>query len=623
MKRKWIWLLSFSIVLMTIIHKPLTAYAEDEEYISGEGVNKALFDVGTSTDAECDEELETLFIDAAPETRVDGYLTYSEAVAYTRSQMVARKSGFQLKFTSTMDFERDGAYEAFLKDVCAETDSPVEGDYLLMHYRNYGYTGSRATKSGLYAYNLTISFKYLSTAAEERALNDEVERILKTLNLSQDNEYQKIKKIYDYITTNVSYDYSAANMLSQIEQLQRDNPNMSTTDINWYYDTMLTRYPNGWSAYGAGVKKKCVCQGYANLFYRLAKEAGLSVRSIRGISFSGGHAWNIVRIGKYYYNVDSTWDSEEDTYSYFLKSTNAFENHTRNSEYSTSQFKSMYPIDPYSFNASNYNPDAYATAVRLSQGKNITLRIGTRRQFSAQLSPAAVTNKKVTWSSSDTHVATVDSNGVVTIKNLGTAVITAKSVNNPTVYATCLVTVTDTGWVDYDGAWSYIVSGKKVTGWKKLNNYWYYFDAYGTMKTGWVKYNGQWYYMLEDGRMKTGWVSYKGDWYYTRADGTMATGWVKVKDYWYYFNDYGIMRTGWIKYNGQWYYLLEDGHMKTGWLQYNGDWYFLTADGSMKTGWYMCVDDWYYFDSDGRMVTGQYTIDSVVYNFTEIGNWVP
>lgn len=623
MKKKWIWLFCVAIIYVMFVFKPQTVYAEEEEYISGEGVNRALFDVGTASDAESDEELETLYVGAGPEVRVDGYLTYSEAVEYMRSQMVARKSGFQLKFAMANDLNMDGVYEAFLKDVCAETDSPVEGDYLLLHYRNYGYTGSRSVKSGVYAYTLNVTFKYMSTAEEERALDDEVERILKQLNLSQDNEYQKVKKIYDYITSNVTYDYGAAYMLSEIEALQSSYPNMTNSEINQYYDAMVKKYPNAWSAYGAAVKKKCVCQGYANLFYRLAREAGLSVRSIRGTSFSGGHAWNIVRIGRYYYNVDSTWDSEETTYSYFLKSTSAFDNHTRNSEYSTSRFQSLYPIDPYSFNKSSYDPNAYVTSVKMAQGEKITMRIGSRRQFSAKAYPEAVANKNLNWTSSDTSIAIVDSTGKVTIKRVGSVVITATSANNPLVYDTCLVTVTDTGWVDYDGTWSYIVSGYKITGWKKFGNDWYYFDSNGKMKTGWVKSNGQWYYMLEDGHMKIGWVYYQGDWYYTRADGSMATGWVKIKDCWYYFNDYGIMRTGWVKSNGQWYYMLEDGHMKTGWLQYNGNWYFLTADGSMKTGWYKCVDDWYYFDSNGIMVTGDYEIDSVVYHFTKIGNWVP
>lgn len=66
-----------------------------------------------------------------------------------------------------------------------------------------------------------------------------------------------------------------------------------------------------YTAYGALCNGKAVCNGYAVLFYRMCKEAGLSVRIISGTANGGSHAWNIVKVGDVYYAVDSTWDGQD------------------------------------------------------------------------------------------------------------------------------------------------------------------------------------------------------------------------------------------------------------------------------------------------------------------------
>lgn len=73
------------------------------------------------------------------------------------------------------------------------------------------------------------------------------------------------------------------------------------------------------------------------------------------------------------------------------------------------------------------------TSVALYGGQNCALTVST--------APANAVNATVTWSSSNTKVATVSSSGVVTARNVnGSAVITAKTANGKTV--TCKVTVT-------------------------------------------------------------------------------------------------------------------------------------------------------------------------------------
>ena len=79
------------------------------------------------------------------------------------------------------------------------------------------------------------------------------------------------------------------------------------------------------------------------------------------------------------------------------------------------------------------------TRVALSES-NITLRVGQSFSLEASVYPATATDKSVTWSSSDTSVATV-SGGLVSAKKLGVANITATSKNGKT--ATCTVLVAD------------------------------------------------------------------------------------------------------------------------------------------------------------------------------------
>ena len=83
-------------------------------------------------------------------------------------------------------------------------------------------------------------------------------------------------------------------------------------------------------------------------------------------------------------------------------------------------------------------PTVAVTGVSLNKTSLSFTGTGSSQTLTATVSPSNATNKTLTWSSSNTSVATV-SNGVVKAVGFGTATITAKSNNGKT--ASCSVTV--------------------------------------------------------------------------------------------------------------------------------------------------------------------------------------
>jgi len=85
------------------------------------------------------------------------------------------------------------------------------------------------------------------------------------------------------------------------------------------------------SAYGALIKHKCVCQGYAEAFKRIMDYNGIECDVVCGeiVGSDEYHAWNIISLGKGkgYTHIDVTWDSRrrKPHYLYFCKGDSFFE----------------------------------------------------------------------------------------------------------------------------------------------------------------------------------------------------------------------------------------------------------------------------------------------------------
>lgn len=249
------------------------------------------------------------------------YLSDEEIPAAAREYLKARVGSFTLYLETTVVPDK-AALGEFIEAALAHTGVPTEGDYLRWQHGGIqvGYEGGQVLDNTYYI-PLNFTAAYYTDADQEEAVDAEVERILDALDLSSATDYQKTCGIYDYLTENVTYDYTNLNDKS---------------------------YTLKHSAYAALLDGTAVCQGYALAFYRLALELGLKTRIVTGTSNGGGHAWNIVKLGDYYYDLDSTWDAgmKESGYSYFLKGSESFDTeHVRDDAYTTAAFLADYPVD--------------------------------------------------------------------------------------------------------------------------------------------------------------------------------------------------------------------------------------------------------------------------------------
>ena len=224
------------------------------------------------------------------------------------------------------------------------------------------------------------------------------------------------------------------------------------------------------------------------------------------------------------------------------------------------------------------------------------------------------------------------------------------------------------GWVSGDDGTRYYIDNTFVVGEKKIDGYWYYFNANGVMATGWTVQEGRpdrQYYYDADGKIHYGWLTLDGKtyyfhpvtgimqkqcerkvdnkYYYFNADGVMATSWTvqegrpdkryyydadgsmcygekKIDGHWYYFHPVtGVMMTGWVKHHNHTYYYNADGSMYYGEKKFNGHWYyFRDVTGIMATGWAKHHGHTYFYNDDGTMYYGEKKINGCWYYFRDI-----
>ena len=161
--------------------------------------------------------------------------------------------------------------------------------------RTYSLAGQQVGDKNVYD---TLLLQYTMNAeqrvAATKELDNAIQRILQNCPVS-DDDYAIELYLHDTLLSSCIYDQSATESAA--------------------------KHPNAYSAYGALVQGKAVCEGYAKAMQILLNKRSIPTTVVRGFSAENqtGHMWNLVEINDEYYYLDPTWNDSESQhhYSYF------------------------------------------------------------------------------------------------------------------------------------------------------------------------------------------------------------------------------------------------------------------------------------------------------------------
>ena len=166
------------------------------------------------------------------------------------------------------------------------------------------------------------------------------------------------------------------------------------------------------------------------------------------------------------------------------------------------------------------------------------------------------------------------------------------------------------GWRYVNGAWYYLDGNNE--------------EYPGLMVSGQDKViAGEKYSFNPNGDMRAGWyMSNSGEWYYyDNYSGQTCSGWKYVNNNWYYLDPQDnnkMIPGGWKKFDNGYYLFNSDGSMVTNWSYVNGNWYYFSSDGLMRTGWQWIGNKWYYFYYENDSHGGVY---GAMARATSIDGW--
>ncbi|MCR5657410.1 MAG: leucine-rich repeat protein, partial [Butyrivibrio sp.] len=247
-----------------------------------------------------------------------------------------------------------------------------------------------------------------------------------------DNDAVTELNVHDNYAAGIVYDYDCARL--------RDDPG--------YFHLSHT-------AWGSLYKKYCVCDGYSLGFLLVMDRLGIDTAIITGEGDGGNHAWNIVKLGNNWYEVDTTWAHQDYglIHTFFNKTTSDYASypdgaHVR--QENSAHLGISMPVATgtkytYDYITENFGGDVIpcnyvmATAISLPQTQ-LELQVGDVYTITPTFVPSNTTMKGFNLESSNTSVAGVVRDLVV-IKNAGVATIYVRSLDASNVYTTCQITV--------------------------------------------------------------------------------------------------------------------------------------------------------------------------------------
>ena len=197
-------------------------------------------------------------------------------------------------------------YEECIKNISELS----KNDLILTHINNYvhPYNSFQTLKTSITeSGEINVKVDYLYEDKEIKEINNYVDKIINELYKKENDDFENLKKIHDYIINNTKYD---------ITRNDKGESNYKS-----------------YNAYGPAIEGYATCNGYADLMAIILSKLNYENYKIattsEEISYeSNGHIWNAVKINDEWLHLDLTWDDPVSAdgkdylyHKYFLVST--------------------------------------------------------------------------------------------------------------------------------------------------------------------------------------------------------------------------------------------------------------------------------------------------------------